>query len=80
SVYSGSTDKNFSLVRNSRLSLYAQDKERVRFDLEGLSGEVTIVAAEFYIYKGEWRISAVGSGFRDGLAKLCNRYGIEVSG
>lgn len=80
SVYSGSTDKNFSLVRNPRLSLYAQDKERVRFDLEGLSGEVTIVAAEFYIYKGEWRISAVGSGFRDGLAKLCNRYGIEVSG
>lgn len=80
SVYSGDQYKNFSQVSEPRMSVYAQGKERIRFDLNGLSGEVTVVAAEFYIYKGEWRISAVGSGFRDGLAKLCNRYGIEVSG
>lgn len=80
SVYSGDSHKNFSMVNEPRMSVYAQGKERLRFDLEGLNGEVTVVAAEFYIYKGEWRISAVGSGFRDGLAKLCNRYGIEVSG
>lgn len=80
SVYSGSSTKNFSLVSEPRLSVYAQDKERVRFDMDGLNGEVTVVATEFYVYKGEWRISAVGSGFRDGLAKLCNHYGIEVSG
>ena len=80
SVYSGDSRKNFSQVNEPRMSVYAQGKERFRFDLEGLSGEVTVVAAEFYIYKGEWRVSAVGSGFRDGLAKLCNRYGIEVSG
>lgn len=80
SVYSGDQRKNFSLVSEPRMSIFAQGKERLRFDLNGLSGEVTVVAAEFYIYKGEWRISAVGSGFRDGLAKLCNRYGIEVSG
>jgi len=33
---------------------------------------------EFYLYKGEWKISAVGAGYKDGMAKLCNRYGIEV--
>lgn len=80
SVYSGDSAKNFSLVAEPRFSLYSAGKERVRFDLDGLSGEVTVVAAEFYIYKGEWRVSAVGAGYRDGLVKLCNRYGIEVSG
>lgn len=80
SVYSGDSRKNFSLVREPRISLCSQDRERVRFDIDGLTNEVTVVAVEFYIYKGEWRISAVGAGFRDGLAKLCNRYGIEVSG
>ncbi len=80
SVYSGNSQKNFSMVKEPRMSIYVQGKERMRFDMEGLSGEVTVVAAEFYIYKGEWRISAVGSGFRDGLVKLCNRYGIEVVG
>lgn len=80
SVYSGDHSRNFSMVSEPRLSVFAQGSERIRFDLDGLSGEVTVVVVEFYIYKGEWRISAVGSGFRDGLAKLCNRYGIEVSG
>lgn len=78
SVYSGDNVKNFSQVREPRLSLFSQEKERVRFDIDGLTNEITIIAAEFYIYHGEWRISAVGSGYRDGLAKLCNRYGIEV--
>lgn len=80
SVYSGNAQKNFSLIREPVLSLFAQDKERVQFHIDGLRDEVTIVAAEFYIYKGEWRISAVGGGFRDGLVKLCSRYGIEASG
>ena len=80
SVYSGDRNKNFSLVSEPRLSVYVKGRERIQFDLVGLSGEVTVVAAEFYIYKGEWRISAVGSGYKEGLAKLCNRYGIEVSG
>lgn len=79
SVYSGDSRKNFSLVRAPMMSLFAQDKERVQFPITDMTDEVTLVGMEFYIYKGEWRISAVGSGFRDGLVKLCNRYGIEVS-
>ncbi len=68
SVYSGDSVKNFSQVR-----------ERVRFDIPGLTNEITIIAMEFYIYRGEWRISAVGAGYRDGLVKLCSRYGIQAS-
>lgn len=79
SVYSGSSRRNFSLVKDPILSLYSGGKECVSFPIDGLTNEITIVAMEMYLYKGEWRISSVGSGYRDGLVKLCNRYGIEVS-
>ena len=79
SVYSGDARKNFSLVRDPILSLYSGGRECVSFPIDGLTNEITIVAMEMYLYKGEWRLSSVGSGYRDGLVKLCNRYGIEVS-
>lgn len=77
SVYDGGPGKNFRSVSSPRVSLRAGE-ERVTFSIDGLGDEATIVALEFYLYKGEWKISAVGAGFRDGLAKLCNHYGIEV--
>lgn len=77
SIYDGGTAKNFRSVISPRVSLRAGG-ERVTFTIDGLTDEATIVALEFYLYKGEWKISAVGAGFKDGLAKLCNRYGIEV--
>lgn len=77
SIYDGGSAKNFRSVSSPRVSLRAGG-ERVTFSIDGLGDEATIVALEFYLYKGEWKISAVGAGFRDGLAKLCNHYGIEV--
>lgn len=77
SIYAGDTQKNFSSVREPRVSIRAGG-ERVSFLMEGLTAEATVVAMEFYLYKGEWKISAVGAGYKDGMAKLCNRYGIEV--
>lgn len=79
SIYDGGAAKNFRTVGSPRVSLLSGG-ERVTFTMDGLSEEATIVAMEFYLYKGEWKISAVGAGFKDGLAKLCNRYGIEVEG
>lgn len=77
SIYAGDTQKNFSSVRAPRVSIRAGG-ERVSFVMDGLAAEATVVAVEFYLYKGEWKISAVGAGYKDGMAKLCNRYGIEV--
>ncbi|MBD5130948.1 MAG: hypothetical protein HDT43_13640 [Ruminococcaceae bacterium] len=77
SIYAGDTRKNFSSVRVPRVSIRAGG-ERVSFVMEGLAAEATVVAMEFYLYKGEWKISAVGAGYKDGMAKLCNRYGIDV--
>lgn len=79
SIYDGGAAKNFRAVASPRVSLRSGG-ERVTFTIDGLTEEATIVALEFYLYKGEWKISAVGAGFKDGLAKLCNRYGIEVEG
>lgn len=79
SIYDGGAAKNFRSVGSPKMSLESVD-ERVTFTMDELSDETTIVAMEFYLYKGEWKISAVGAGFKDGLAKLCNRYGIEVEG
>lgn len=79
SIYDGGAAKNFRLVGSPRVSLRT-DSERVAFTVDGLTEEATIIAMEFYLYKGEWKISAVGAGYKDGLAKMCNRYGIEVEG
>lgn len=78
SIYAGGAGKNFSQVRAPRVALISQGRERIAFTMDGLSGETTVVALEFYIYKGEWKLSAVGAGYRDGMARLCNHYGIEV--
>ncbi len=81
SIYDGGAAKNFRAVGSPRVSLRnAENGERVTFTMNELGEETTVVAAEFYLYKGEWKISAVGAGFKDGLARLCNRYGIEVEG
>ena len=77
SIYDGGAAKNFRTVGSPRVSLRA-GSERVTFTVDGLTEEATIIAMEFYLYKGEWKISAVGAGYKDGLAKMCNRYGIEV--
>lgn len=78
SVYAGSSSKNFRQVRTPKISILANGAERISFTMDRLTDETTAVAMEFYLYKGEWKLSAVGAGYRNGMAKLCNRYGIEV--
>lgn len=77
SIYAGSERSNFSLVRNPRVSLRT-DFERLSYVMSDLKNETTAVALEIYLYKGEWKISVVGSGFNDGMARLCNGFGIQV--
>jgi stress response protein SCP2 len=40
--------------------------------------ETLLIAAEIYRYKGQWRFAAIGSGYREDLAFLCRKYGLEV--
>ncbi len=77
SIYAGNSSQNFSKVTAPRVSLWT-NTERVSFVMNGLNDVTTVVALEFYVYKGDWKISAVGSGFRDGMARLCESCGIQV--
>ncbi|MBQ9947267.1 MAG: TerD family protein [Oscillospiraceae bacterium] len=79
SIYEGGAGRNFSRVRSPKITISSGGTEKITYTMFGLSAELTVVAMEFYLYKGEWKVSAVGAGFRDGLVKLCNNYGIEVT-
>lgn len=73
--------QNFGQVSNAYVRVLdeATGVELIRYDLgEDFSVETALVVCEIYRYNGEWKFSAVGSGFQGGLAALCQNYGLEV--
>ncbi|MDQ0110703.1 stress response protein SCP2 [Paenibacillus harenae] len=54
-------------------------EEIFRYEYGGdLTKETAIVIGELYKHNGEWKFSAIGSGFYGGLAALCTSFGLEV--
>ncbi|UWX65113.1 TerD family protein [Deinococcus rubellus] len=47
--------------------------------LSALQSEKAAMLLEFYRYRGEWRVAAVGQGFAGGLAELIALFGSEVA-
>ena len=78
SVYEDQSGANFGCIEEPVIRVFSDDKEQFRFQLDNLKQEKTVVAVEFYRYKGEWKISFVGGGFALGLDSLCRDYGVEV--
>lgn len=73
--------QNFGQVNNSYVRVVNSDNEEelLRYDLgEEFSIETAIVVCEIYRHHGEWKFSAVGSGFEGGLEALCRSYGLNV--
>ena len=73
--------QNFGQVNNSYVRRVNSDNEEelLRYDLgEEFSIETAIVVCEIYRHNGEWKFSAVGSGFEGGLEALCRSYGLNV--
>ncbi|QJD84852.1 TerD family protein [Cohnella herbarum] len=76
-----SRNQNFGQVANAfvRILKDGTNEELIRYDLgEDFSIETAVVVAELYRHNGEWKFSAVGSGYRDGLAGLCRDFGVQV--
>lgn len=74
-------NQNFGMVENSYVRVVDQvsGTELIRYDLgEDFSCETAIVVAKLYRHNGEWKFSAIGSGFAGGLAALCANFGINV--
>ncbi|MGK7881555.1 MAG: TerD family protein [Crocosphaera sp.] len=69
--------QNFGQIENAFVRLVdVQTKDEVlRYDLtEEYSIETALIIAEIYKKDGEWRMSAVGSGYQGGLQAILNRY------
>lgn len=73
--------QNFGQVSNAYVRVLNEEtgEEILRYDLgEDFSVETALVVCELYRHNGEWKFSAVGSGFQGGLEALCKNYGLEV--
>ncbi|MDP4181384.1 MAG: TerD family protein [Bacillota bacterium] len=73
--------QNFGQISNAFIRIFKDDtkEELIRYDLgEDFSIETAVVVGELYRNNGEWKFSAVGSGFQGGLAALCRNFGINI--
>lgn len=68
----------FGDIKKFVVKLEKQGKEEMVFLLEDLAKETVMIAFDFYRYKGNWKINAIGAGYHKGLKKLCESYGLEV--
>ncbi|HLO12756.1 TerD family protein [Neobacillus drentensis] len=76
-----SRNQNFGQVSNSYARIFneATGEELIRYDLgEDFSIETAIVVGELYRHNGEWKFSAIGSGYQGGLAALATDFGLSV--
>lgn len=73
--------QSFGDIRNAYVRIInpSTNDLLLKYELgQEFSIETAIVAAEIYRHAGEWKFSAIGSGFQGGLAALCNNFGLEV--
>ncbi|MCA0173644.1 TerD family protein [Bacillus sp. RAR_GA_16] len=74
-------NQNFGQVSNAFVRILNEDsnEELIRYDLgEDFSIETAIIVGELYRHSGEWKFSAVGSGYQGGLARIATDFGLQV--
>ncbi|QED48332.1 TerD family protein [Cytobacillus dafuensis] len=74
-------NQNFGQVSNAYARIISEDtgEELIRYDLgEDFSIETALVVGELYRHNGEWKFSAIGSGYQGGLAALAKDFGLQV--
>ena len=74
-------NQNFGQITNGFLKILdnTSKKELIRCNFtENLVRQNSLVIAELYRYKGEWKINFIANGFNGGLKALCDNYGIET--
>lgn len=74
-------NQNFGMISNAFIRIVNEEtnEELIRYDLgEDFSIETAVVVGELYRHGGEWKFSAVGSGYQGGLAALCSDFGLQI--
>ena len=72
--------QNFGMVRNAFVRLVNDETNQkiVRYDLEeDYSTETGLLFGRLYFKDNEWKFTAVGTGYKDGLDGFCRQYGIN---
>ena len=81
-IYSAVQRKqHFGMIHNAFIRIVdgKTNKELCKYDLtEEYPGMLAMIFGEIYRHNGEWKFSAVGSGFEGGLEALCRSYGLNV--
>jgi tellurium resistance protein TerD len=81
-IHDGETrSQNFGQVSNAYARIYneANGEELTRYDLgEDFSIETAVVVGELYRHSGEWKFSAIGSGYQGGLNALATDFGLQI--
>lgn len=84
-VMSASLDANTGMTFGDvaaigmRVQRTADATDLLIFDVGDATTETALVFGEFYRRNGEWRVRAIGQGYREGLAALVTDYGIDVA-
>ncbi|MCM2531897.1 TerD family protein [Neobacillus pocheonensis] len=76
-----SRSQNFGQVSNAYARIFNETtgEELIRYDLgEDFSIETALVVGELYRHNGEWKFSAIGSGYQGGLAALASDFGLQI--
>ena len=72
--------QNFGLVDNAYIRIVDAEKEEeiLRYNLsEDFSIQTAVVFGEIYRHNGFWKFKAVGEGYNEEMAGLCDKYGVE---
>ena len=72
--------QNFGMVRNAFIRLVNNETntEIVRYDLEeDYSTETGLLFGRLYFKDNEWKFSAVGTGYKEGLDGFCKQFGLN---
>lgn len=78
----GDNEHNFNMVENAYIRILQStqtDHEIIRYEIEGASHEVTLIAGEVYRHKDEWKFRAVGQGYSGGLDVMTSAFGININ-
>lgn len=67
---------NFSRIESPAVRVIINGKAKYFIRLEGLLLEKTVIAAEIYLQKGEWKMKTICAGHRENRSEIKSIYGL----
>lgn len=78
SVYPTGSAADFSQVNEPFVTVRSGENIKYLFSAENLITETTVVFLQFFRHGNSWIMETTGAGYRYGLSRLCESYGLKV--